>query len=250
MRQSVSDQNCDLKDVVAEGTNFDYNTFIGFDNTEVQKIPTKELLSLKNAMFSYLNSKTLKKRNANYKLAYVNIVKELKRRKEQIKEKNKEKIEEQRSFSRKFSEKFSLPSLTSEEDKLSFLTANSSNKSIATSVSTEEEIIPHASPFKDILREIDGCFDFLGKKTKFNENSEETQKNVSQAYKNFNFEVPSFLNDNNSKESIFNSKPEMFFGKLFFNIYKQFKLILIFFFRTQIKEVLVKHRQRRLSILR
>lgn len=63
-------------------SNFDRNTFIGFDQEEINNLSTQELLVLRSVMQDYLNSTKLKKRNANFKEAYVRITVELKRRKQ------------------------------------------------------------------------------------------------------------------------------------------------------------------------
>ena len=180
---------------------FDSNTFIGFDIKEVKNIKTNELLNLKCAMFNYINSKTLKKKNANYKLAYLNILKELKLRKEQIKEKKEEKIEEQRNFSRKFSEKFSLSELLKDnkEDKLQNLFSSNENFTKTKANSKCSKSVSSFSSEEEAEEQIK--LNFLGKKTK------PSQEVPSK----FEFDFPSFLQDTQIKET---KKPELSFGKI------------------------------------
>ena len=59
---------------------FDRNTFIGFDQTEINKTSTEDLLSLRKAVYGYLKSTKLKKRNGNFMEVFYRINNELKKR--------------------------------------------------------------------------------------------------------------------------------------------------------------------------
>jgi hypothetical protein len=55
-------------------------TEVGFDEQELLSTKSEDLSNIKAALYSYLKSKKLKKRNANYKNLYSRVCKELKRR--------------------------------------------------------------------------------------------------------------------------------------------------------------------------
>ena len=57
--------------------NFDRNTFIGFDQEEILKSETEDLLTIRRAVYGYLKSTKLKKRNANFMAVFHRLNKEL-----------------------------------------------------------------------------------------------------------------------------------------------------------------------------
>lgn len=57
--------------------NFERNTFIGFDQKEIDNSTNEELLGIRASIYSYLKSTKLKKRNANFMEAYLRINQEL-----------------------------------------------------------------------------------------------------------------------------------------------------------------------------
>jgi len=59
---------------------FDRNTFIGFDQEEIEKTSTNELLMVRKHVYEYLKSTKLKKRNANFIEVFKRINKELRTR--------------------------------------------------------------------------------------------------------------------------------------------------------------------------
>jgi hypothetical protein len=62
------------------GNRFVRNTFIGFDEKEIKQTSTEELFVIRKAVSGYLNSKKLKRRNANFKEVYRRINQELRSR--------------------------------------------------------------------------------------------------------------------------------------------------------------------------
>merc|ERR1712151_408433 len=65
--------------IISEST--EVNTDIGYDKEELNNTTTEDLLILKRAIYSYLKSPNLKKRNPNYMKLFKRINEELKRRK-------------------------------------------------------------------------------------------------------------------------------------------------------------------------
>lgn len=59
---------------------FDRNTFIGFDEKEINKTSTEDLLLLRRPVYAYIKSTKLKKRNANFIEVFKRINRELARR--------------------------------------------------------------------------------------------------------------------------------------------------------------------------
>lgn len=57
--------------------NFNHNTFVGYDLEEISKTTSDDLLMLRRAIYGYLSSDKLKKRNKNFITVYNNINKEL-----------------------------------------------------------------------------------------------------------------------------------------------------------------------------
>jgi hypothetical protein len=64
---------------------FDRNSFIGFDQEEIENTANEDLLTIRNAAYKYLKSTKLKKRNANFMEVYYRTNKELKKRKINVK---------------------------------------------------------------------------------------------------------------------------------------------------------------------
>jgi hypothetical protein len=60
---------------------FDRNSFIGFDQDEIENTTNDDLLTIKRAIYKYLKSTKLKKRNANFMEVFYRINKEIKKRK-------------------------------------------------------------------------------------------------------------------------------------------------------------------------
>ena len=60
--------------------NFVTSTFIGFDQKEIGKSSYDDLLYIRRVIYSYLTNPKLKKRNVDFKKAFVRINKELKQR--------------------------------------------------------------------------------------------------------------------------------------------------------------------------
>ncbi len=63
------------------GSRFVRNTFIGFDEEEIKTTSTEDLLLIRGAVYGYLSSKKLKRRNANFKEVFERISEELADRK-------------------------------------------------------------------------------------------------------------------------------------------------------------------------
>lgn len=59
---------------------FDRNTFIGFDKEEIKNTPTNDLLTIRRAVYDYLKSTKLKKRNANFIDVFRRMTEELQER--------------------------------------------------------------------------------------------------------------------------------------------------------------------------
>jgi hypothetical protein len=59
---------------------FDRNSFIGFEQEEIDQTETEDLLTIRRAVYGYLKSKKLKKRNANFMEVFCRINRELKKR--------------------------------------------------------------------------------------------------------------------------------------------------------------------------
>lgn len=59
---------------------FDRNTFIGFDHEEIEKTSTNDLLTIRRAVYDYLKSTKLKKRNANFIDVFRRMTEELQKR--------------------------------------------------------------------------------------------------------------------------------------------------------------------------
>ena len=60
---------------------FDRNSFIGFKQEEIDKTDTEDLIMIRRAVYGYLKSKKLKKRNANFRDVFFRITRELRKRK-------------------------------------------------------------------------------------------------------------------------------------------------------------------------
>jgi hypothetical protein len=59
---------------------FDRNSFIGFEQEEIDQTETEDLLTIRRAVYGYLKSNKLKKRNANFMEVFCRINRELKKR--------------------------------------------------------------------------------------------------------------------------------------------------------------------------
>jgi len=59
---------------------FDRNSFIGFRQEEIDQTETEDLLTIRRAVYGYLKSKKLKKRNANFMEVFCRINREIKKR--------------------------------------------------------------------------------------------------------------------------------------------------------------------------
>ena len=66
---------------ISEITTEIVNTDIGYNQEELDATPTDDLMVLRTAIYSYLKSPTLKKRNPNYLKLFKRINEELNRRK-------------------------------------------------------------------------------------------------------------------------------------------------------------------------
>ena len=93
------------KDVKSEffKIGFFTNTFIGFDQHEIEKTSDEDLISIRKDIYSYLTNPKLKKRNSNFKTVFYRINKELRKRKREKVNKNStnEKIDNDADFSQK-----------------------------------------------------------------------------------------------------------------------------------------------------
>jgi hypothetical protein len=93
------------KDVKSEffKIGFFTNTFIGFDQNEIEKTSDEDLILIRKDIYSYLTNPKLKKRNSNFKTVFYRINKELSKRKREkvIKNSNNEKIDNDSDFSQK-----------------------------------------------------------------------------------------------------------------------------------------------------
>jgi hypothetical protein len=135
---------------------FDRNTFIGFDQKEIESSNNDDLINIRKVISGYLNSTKLKKRNANFIDAYKRITKELARRKIIVNDK----------LSNSLNKHFS------KEKEQTVFSSNSST--------TQEE--------KEFSKNSKCSFDF--QETPFLSNKR------SRVYvSNFDFEIPSFFND-------------------------------------------------------
>jgi hypothetical protein len=61
--------------------NFYTNTFVGFDDKEIEKTSDEDLILMRKDIYLYLTNRRLKKRNSNFKNVFYRINKELKMRK-------------------------------------------------------------------------------------------------------------------------------------------------------------------------
>lgn len=78
-RASHFEENLESLDKILKGK-FGKGTDIGFQTEEIKKTSTEDLIILRSSIVCYLQSKKLKKRNANYMIVLIRINKELKQR--------------------------------------------------------------------------------------------------------------------------------------------------------------------------